>query len=75
MHKEIEGLQGARNILRRTLEQVKEQLRLLRSALYFIDKDIQDKNIALNIDKYCLTLKQNRLGLSLYHGNTALNQR
>ncbi|XP_053560586.1 tektin-1 [Bombina bombina] len=57
--KEVEVIQGVMALLQRTLEQTIEQIRLNRSAKYSLEKDIQDKFQALEIDNYCSTLTNN----------------
>lgn len=54
--KEVEVIEGVQSLLRSTLEQATEQIRLLRSANYYLNKDITDKFAALNIDSSCAAL-------------------
>jgi len=54
--KEIEVIAGVQSLLKRTLEQATEQIRLLRSANYHLGKDIKDKFSALRIDSTCSSL-------------------
>ncbi|XP_057294345.1 tektin-1-like [Hydractinia symbiolongicarpus] len=55
--KEVEVIEGVQALLKRTLEQATEQIRLLRSANYYLGKDITDKFYALKIDDRCSSLK------------------
>lgn len=55
--KEVEVIEGVQALLKRTLEQATEQIRLLRSANYYLGKDITDKFYALRIDDKCSSLK------------------
>ncbi|KAJ4434396.1 hypothetical protein ANN_22956, partial [Periplaneta americana] len=71
--KEVETIEGAQSLLRRTLEQTNEQIRLLRSTKYFLDRDNEDKTNALNIDMYCASLQETSLNLSMYHGIAPLD--
>ncbi|XP_067011014.1 tektin-1 [Anabrus simplex] len=71
--KEIQTIQGAQSLLQRTLEQTKEQIRLLRSTKYFIDRDCEDKYNALKIDDHCVKLEPTSLNLSLYTGTVPLD--
>lgn len=57
--KEVETIEGVQNLLRRTLEQSTEQLRLSRKAKYQLEKDLKDKLGAQNIDEYCENLRNN----------------
>jgi len=54
--KEVEVITGVQALLKRTLEQAIEQIRLLRSANYYLNKDITDKFAALNLDATCSSL-------------------
>lgn len=51
--KEVEVIAGVQALLKRTLAQANEQIRLLRSANYYLNKDINDKFSALQIDGTC----------------------
>ncbi|XP_040194275.1 tektin-1 [Rana temporaria] len=57
--KEVEVIQGVVALLQRTLEQITEQIRLSRSAKYFLEKDLKDKFQALKIDNHCRTFTNN----------------
>ncbi|KAK4472482.1 hypothetical protein MN116_003730 [Schistosoma mekongi] len=67
--KEIEIIKGAQAILQRTIEQVKEQLRLNRKVIYNLKKDSSDKLQAQRLDEYALSLKPTDDSLS---GSTQL---
>jgi len=54
--KEVEIIEGVQAMLRRTLDQATEQIRLLRSANHYLGKDIGDKFSALGIDDHCAGL-------------------
>lgn len=73
LRKEIKTIDGAEIILQRTLEQVKEIMRELRSVLYLLNRDIEDKMKVLIIEKQCLNMKTTDLNLSTYHGTTPLD--
>lgn len=55
--KEVEVIEGVQLLLKKTLGQAVEQIRLLRSANYYLNKDICDKFGALCIDSSCAELK------------------
>uniref|UniRef100_A0A2C9K6W4 Tektin n=1 Tax=Biomphalaria glabrata TaxID=6526 RepID=A0A2C9K6W4_BIOGL len=57
--KEIETIEGVQSLLKRTLEQATEQLRLNRKAKYQLEKDLKDKFGAQTIDEYCENLRNN----------------
>lgn len=61
--KEVEVIEGVQALLQRTLEQATEQIRLLRSAKYYLDKDRKDKFQANNIDNTCASLENTTQGL------------
>ena len=55
----IDGVQG---LLHRTLNQTNEQLRILRSCKYKLEKDIGDKLLALGLDQASLAAKEDVAG-------------
>lgn len=59
--KEVEVITGVQALLKRTLEQATEQIRLLRSANYYLNKDITDKFSALQLDGTCSALHNDAL--------------
>jgi tektin-1 len=71
--KEAKTIEGVQSLLSRTLEQANEQIRLLRSAKYFLDRDNEDKDAALKTDKYCANLQETNLNLSIHHGVASLD--
>ncbi|XP_039526416.1 tektin-1 [Pimephales promelas] len=54
--KEKEVIEGVMVLLQRTLEQINEQTRLIRSVKYYLEKDLQDKFQAERIDDFCFLL-------------------
>lgn len=68
--KEVEVIDGVRSVLVRTLEQAIEQVRRLRSAKYFLQKDVADKNTAIGIDNVCHHLNNSDTDTHLYEGVT-----
>ena len=69
-HQEVEVIEGVRSVLVRTLEQTVEQIRRLRSAKYFLQKDVADKNAAISIDNSCHNLNNKDTDINLYEGVT-----
>lgn len=57
--KEAEIIRGVMALLKRTLEETTEQIRLNRSAKYNLEKDLKDKFVALTIDDICFSLNNN----------------
>ncbi|XP_043254192.1 tektin-1 [Colletes gigas] len=70
---ECEVIKGAENLLTRTLEQTQEQIRRLKSTLYYMDNDLEAKENNLRIDRHNLTLKETSMNLSIYHGTSRLD--
>jgi len=63
--KEVEVINGVQNLLIRTHEEAVEQIRLNRSAIYYLGKDLKDKFEAIKIDGYCEQLNNNSVDISL----------
>ncbi|XP_059511422.1 tektin-1 [Stegostoma tigrinum] len=57
--KEVEVIQGIMALLKRTIDQTEEQLRLNRSAKFYLEKDLKDKSVALKLDKFTANLTNN----------------
>jgi len=60
--KELEMIQAIEGLLQRTLEQVEEQIRVCRSADYYLGKELNDKFTAFNIDTKCHVLSNKDAG-------------
>lgn len=71
--KEREMLTGIQLLISKNLEQTQEQLRRLRSTVYFMDRDLEDKVNVLKIDGHNLGLDEKSLQLSMYHGHAPLD--
>jgi hypothetical protein len=52
------AINSAKEELRSINDQMMEQARLLRAALYSINKDTSEKEVALVIDKHCFRLNE-----------------
>ncbi|KAH1017146.1 tektin-1 [Dendroctonus ponderosae] len=74
LKKEIDVIEGTQGMLGKTLQQANEQVRRLKSTMYFMDRDLEDKGNVAKIDYQNSILKQTSLNLSLYHGFTPLNR-
>jgi len=68
--KEVEVIDGVRSVLVRTLEQTIEQIRRLRSAKYFLQKDVADKKSAISIDNTCQVLNNKDSDIHLFENAT-----
>ncbi|XP_060754178.1 tektin-1 [Neoarius graeffei] len=58
--KEKAVIEGVMSLLKRTLEQITEQIRLNHSAKYNLEKDLHDKFQAERIDDYCSLLSNTK---------------
>lgn len=70
---EVTTILGGQSLLRRALEQLNEQMRRLRGTRYLLDRDLQYKQAAIDIDKGSLSLKSTDLCLSIYEGYANLD--
>ncbi|XP_050682844.1 tektin-1 [Leptidea sinapis] len=70
---EITTILGGQSLLKRALEQLNEQMRRLRSTRYLLDRDLQYKQGAIDLDKGSLSLKPTDLCLSIYEGYANLD--
>ncbi|KAI6645724.1 hypothetical protein LOD99_12987 [Oopsacas minuta] len=63
--KEVEVIRGVQNMLECTLNNAKEQSRILKSCRFKLGKDLEDKSSSLMIDEHChgLTNESSQLGL------------
>ncbi|XP_067102937.1 tektin-1 [Osmerus mordax] len=61
--KEREVIEGVEALLKRTIEQTNEQIRLNRSAKYHLEKDLINKFQAERIDNFCSILTNNSSSL------------
>ncbi|XP_073954577.1 tektin C [Choristoneura fumiferana] len=73
LQREITTILGGQSLLKRALEQVNEQMRRLRSIRYLLDRDLQYKQAAIDLDKGSLALKPTDLCLSVYEGYANLD--
>lgn len=73
LQQEITTILGGQSLLKRALEQLNEQMRRLRSTRYLLDRDLQYKQAAIDLDKGSLSLKPTDLCLSVYEGYASLD--
>ncbi|GBP30702.1 Tektin-5 [Eumeta japonica] len=73
LRSELNTIVGGQNILKRTLEQTVEQIRRLRAARYALDRALQYKQAALDIDRGSLNLRPSDGCLSVYEGYADLD--
>ncbi|XP_074102593.1 tektin C [Cotesia typhae] len=73
LKKELEVISRADSIFTRTLEHTNEQIRILKSLLYYLDGDLENKDRSIQLDQRNLSLKETSLNLSTYHGTASLD--
>lgn len=66
--KEREVIMGVMALLQKTLDQVIEQIRIMRSRRYNLEKDLTDKFGALDIDQDCRNLRDDNSTLQFKGG-------
>ncbi|XP_030759272.1 tektin-1 [Sitophilus oryzae] len=74
LKKELQVIEGTQKMLGKALQQANEQVRRLKSTMYFMDRDLEDKGNVYKIDTHNSNLKHTSMNLSLYHGFTPLNR-
>jgi len=72
--KEREVIQRAENLLDRIWKETDEQIRKLKATLYYIDRDLENKDTNLHIDRRNIILKETDFNLSTYHGTLPLDK-
>lgn len=72
LRKECEVIKCADLLMSDTLEKTEDQVRRTKSVMYFIDRDLEDKENNLRIDRHNSTLKETNLNLSIYYGQSDL---
>ncbi|CAG5108396.1 Similar to TEKT1: Tektin-1 (Homo sapiens) [Cotesia congregata] len=63
LKKELEVISRADSIFTRTLEHTNEQIRILKSLLYYLDGDLENKDRSIQLDQRNLSLKETSLNL------------
>ena len=66
--KEVEVIRGVQTLLEKTLNNAKEQLRILKSCRFKLKKDLEDKSHALSIDEHCHGLNNQSSQLGFHTG-------
>ncbi|XP_054749298.1 tektin-1-like [Lytechinus pictus] len=66
--KEREVIRGVMALLQKTLDQITEQIRIMRSRRYSLEKDLTDKFGALNIDENCRELRDDNSKIQFKDG-------
>lgn len=65
LEKERVVIMEVEKLLQQVLDQTEQQLRKLRSALYFLDKDLHDKQDNLRIDRSNMMARETSSDLKL----------
>lgn len=73
LRNELKVIKGVESTVVKSLEQTNEQIRILKSSIYFIDHDLHDKNENYQIDGQNKLLKETSMNLSIYHGTAPLD--
>ena len=66
--KEVEVIRGVQNLLEKTLNNAKEQSRILKSCRFKLRKDLEDKSCSLKIDEHCHGLSNQSSQLGFHTG-------
>lgn len=72
--KEREVIRRAVNLLDRIWKETGEQIRKSKATLYYIDRDLENKESNLHIDRRNLIMKETDFNLSIYHGTSPLDK-
>jgi tektin-1 len=67
-------IQKAESFLDRILGQTCEQIRKLKATLYHIDRDLENKECNLHIDRRNITLKETDFDLNTCYGTSSLDK-
>ncbi|XP_034949612.1 tektin-1 [Chelonus insularis] len=73
LRKELSLITGANKIFSQALENTNEQIRILKSLLYYLDGDLANKDRCIQLDEKNLKLKETGLNLNIYHGKVPLD--
>ncbi|XP_029157564.1 tektin-1 [Nylanderia fulva] len=72
--KEREVIQKAEDLLDRIWRETGEEIRKSKTTLYYIDRDLENKESNLHIDRHNLYMKETDFNLSIYHGTSPLDK-
>ncbi|KAL6431396.1 hypothetical protein ACFW04_007197 [Cataglyphis niger] len=72
--KEREAIQKAESLLDQMWKENGEQIRKTKATLYYIDRDLENKESNLHIDRHNINLKESDFNLSIYHGTLPLDK-
>ncbi|XP_011297207.1 tektin-1 [Fopius arisanus] len=70
---ELKVIHGAETTFTRTLEETSEEIRALKSILYSVDRNLQDKHQNFIVERENLNIRETSMNLSIYHGTSSLD--
>lgn len=73
LKKELDVIEGCKQLLVKILEETNEQIRRLKSMMYQLDRDLANKEVSLHIDQQNLQLRENQMDLKIYNGHAPLD--
>lgn len=73
LRKERHIILGSLAILDKLLNETTEQIRKLRASIYFLIRDLSNKENSLQIDQQNLVLRENQIDMKIYEGKMDLD--
>lgn len=73
LRKERETVLTSLNILEKLHVETVEQIRKLRASIYLLDRDLVNKESALQIDQQNVVLRENQIDMKIYEGRLNLD--
>ena len=73
LRKERETVLTSLNILEKLHVETVEQIRKLRASIYLLDRDLVNKESALQIDQQNVVLRENQIDMKIYEGKMNLD--
>lgn len=73
LRKERQVILGSLAILDKMLSETTEQIRKLRASIYFLKRDLCNKENSLQIDQQNLILRENQIDMKIYEGKLDLD--
>ncbi|CAO1346645.1 unnamed protein product [Diamesa serratosioi] len=73
LRKERKVILGSLAILEKLLRETTEQIRKLRASIYFLIRDLSNKENSLEIDQKNLILRENQIDMKIYEGKMDLD--
>lgn len=73
LKKELDVIEGCKQLLAKILEETNEQIRRLKAMMYLLDRDLANKEVSLHIDQQNLQLREKQMDMKIYQGNAPLD--